>query len=158
MREVASNLSRPQQQDVISDPFPSSIDIFETNVDIISFEDGRIVIVRDLLWLWGMIFLFFSQQFREKGHLYLGTGYEKKAPKYPCSRKQCHICFELFATCMNWILLIPLKNHTAWNGHHNLFLFCWTVPLSKGPPTTLRVFLTLRRSCVKNSTKILFRL
>ena len=49
MREVASNLSRPQHQDVISDPFPSSIDIFETNVDIISFEDGRIVIVRDLL-------------------------------------------------------------------------------------------------------------
>ena len=33
MREVASNLSRPQHQDVISDPFPSSIDIFETNVD-----------------------------------------------------------------------------------------------------------------------------
>ena len=60
-------------------------------------------------------FCFFPQQFRDKGHLYLGTGYEKKAPKYPCSRKQCHICFELFATCMNWILLIPLKNHTAWN-------------------------------------------
>ena len=49
MREVASNLSRPQHQDVISDPFPSSMDIFGTNPDIISFEGGRIVIVRDLL-------------------------------------------------------------------------------------------------------------
>ena len=157
MREVASNLSRPQHQDVISDPFPSSIDIFETNPDIISFEGGRIVIVRDLLWLWGMNY-WLSQIFRNKGHLYLGTGYEieilvsqlrlpPQPPLYPPkkSRQTIHVlennvilCFESHPTCMNWIHLVPLKNHSARNGHQNPSLFCWTVCiLIKGTPLQL---------------------
>ena len=154
MREVASNLSRRQHQDVISDPFPSSIDIFETNPDIISFEGGRIVIVRDLLWLWGMNY-WLSQIFRNKGHLYLGTGYEieilvsqlrlpPQPPLYPPkkSRQTIHVlennvilCFESHPTCMNWIHLVPLKNHSARNGHQNPSLFGWTVCiLIKGTP------------------------
>ena len=135
MREVASNLSRPQHQDVISDPFPSSIDIFETNPDIISFEGGRIVIVRDLLWLWGMNY-WLSQIFRNKGHLYLGTGYEieilvsqlrlppnppstpqKKSPNYPCSGKQCHTLFWIASYLYELDSLGPIKKSlcTEWS-------------------------------------------